>query len=180
MWWLGSQIAQNRLPGGILGPCGAWGLKLAKIDLLGRFWSHVVAGGPNLPKSTSWGYSGAMWWLGAQTDQNRPPGAILGPCGGWGPKLAKIEVCKPFQFSCSITNPFSCSIKCKPFQFNSVVRLNANPVDERTIWKLILSISGACWPNGGFISTKPPLSPRTDLVHPHPPFWGHVVAGGPN
>ena len=104
----------------------------------------------------------------------------LPKCGGWGPKLAKIEVCKPFQFSCSITNPFSCSIKCKPFQFNSVVRLNANPVDERTIWKLILSISGACWPNGGFISTKPPLSPRTDLVHPHPPFWGHVVAGGPN
>ena len=144
-----------------------------------------------------------MWWLGAQTDQNRPPAYIvqtnllehssplrLPKCGGWGPKLAKIEVCKPFQFSCSITNPFSCSIKCKPFQFNSVVRLNANPVDERTIWKLILSISGACWPNGGFISTKPPLSPRTDLVHPHPPphakidllgqSWHHLVTGGSN
>ena len=111
-----------------------------------------------------------MWWLGAQTDQNRPPGAILGPCGGWGPKLAKIEVCKPFQFSCSITNPFSCSIKCKPFQFNSVVRLNANPVDERTIWKLILSISGACWPNGLKLA-------KIDLLGR---FWSHVVAGGPN
>ena len=154
-----------------------------------------------------------MWWLGAQTDQNRPPAYIvqtnllehssplrLPKCGGWGPKLAKIEVCKPFQFSCSITNPFSCSIKCKPFQFNSVASIKCKPrrrahhleAHFEHFWGLLAKWwfyfdQTTTFSSNGPRAPPPPIlgpcggwGPKLTKIDVLEPFWGHVVAGGPN
>ena len=114
----------------------------------------------------------------------------LPKCGGWGPKLAKIEVCKPFQFSCSITKPFSCSIKCKPFQFNSVASIKCKPrrrahhleAHFEHFWGLLAKWwfyfdETTTFSSNGPRAPPPPPHAKIDLLGQS---WHHLVAGGSN
>jgi hypothetical protein len=65
---------------------------MLKMSLLEASWVHLVAQAPKWSKIVFWGPPGAIWSPRHQNAQNEHFGAFLGPFGGPGTKILKMDL----------------------------------------------------------------------------------------
>ena len=77
---------------GLLVPFAGHGTKILKMSLLGVSWGYLRAKARRCSKTFFWVSPVAICWARHEGAQNQPSGGFLGPFGGQGSEMFKINL----------------------------------------------------------------------------------------